>query len=387
LRELGEYLKQMRKAQNLTLSEVADRIKVNIRYLEALEESNLEVLPPEVYVRGFIKAYGELLGADMDELYSRYDSGKPKKSSFSLFHRSSPTKEKPAFVKNTKKTPSTQENKGKPAKSQEEPAQTPTRLKGSSLTEGGLKPRHLIIGISIVAVLLVILAVSKNIGKKPPASKKAMPVLVVNTDSIESSTPIEKPISAEDLLQEVILPMGEINPSSAISRAESLVLSIRVRKDVDLYLESDYKREFKSTIRASEEKTFRAKNSFYLETSKPELMAIKVNGFDLVPGDRLYEVTNTPPQAVKLVMDINRANIMRFLDGYREVVLPTLSGHAVTDSAARGDSTRRTITVPPRRPAQTGTQTPKPAADKPANGRKSDADEPPPFRPRSIKTD
>lgn len=64
LKEIGSYLKQIREEQSITLDEVA--IKTRIRYglLTAIEEGELEQLPEPVFIQGFIRRYGEVLGLD-----------------------------------------------------------------------------------------------------------------------------------------------------------------------------------------------------------------------------------------------------------------------------------------------------------------------------------
>ena len=72
MRELGEYLRQMRESRGVSLEEVASATNVSLRYLTAIEEGQYDVLPPDVYVRGFLTAYGEFLGIDPEELFARF---------------------------------------------------------------------------------------------------------------------------------------------------------------------------------------------------------------------------------------------------------------------------------------------------------------------------
>lgn len=64
LTELGELLREERERQGLTHDDVMRRTKISRRTLEALEGGDPERLPHPVYVRGFIKAYADLLGLD-----------------------------------------------------------------------------------------------------------------------------------------------------------------------------------------------------------------------------------------------------------------------------------------------------------------------------------
>lgn len=54
---IGEILKKAREAKGITLEEVAEATKIRRKYLEAIEQDEFQVLPGEVYARGFVTAY------------------------------------------------------------------------------------------------------------------------------------------------------------------------------------------------------------------------------------------------------------------------------------------------------------------------------------------
>lgn len=56
-------LKNLRNQQEIDLSEISNRTKVNITYLEAIESGDFSFLPM-VYVRLFLRAYALEIGAD-----------------------------------------------------------------------------------------------------------------------------------------------------------------------------------------------------------------------------------------------------------------------------------------------------------------------------------
>jgi len=71
---VGECLKRKRKELNISIKDIGEKLKIKISYLENLEKNNYEGLPPDVYVRGFIKSYARLVGLDpekMAEMYNR----------------------------------------------------------------------------------------------------------------------------------------------------------------------------------------------------------------------------------------------------------------------------------------------------------------------------
>lgn len=62
----GETLKRERESRNISLREIAETTKINIRHLEALEADRFTALPGGVFNRGFVRAYADYLGIDAD---------------------------------------------------------------------------------------------------------------------------------------------------------------------------------------------------------------------------------------------------------------------------------------------------------------------------------
>ena len=61
---IGNILRTERETQGRTLTEVSKAVYIKTKYLSALEEENFAVIPGEVYVKGFIRAYASYLGMD-----------------------------------------------------------------------------------------------------------------------------------------------------------------------------------------------------------------------------------------------------------------------------------------------------------------------------------
>ena len=70
---LGEKLRKIRDDRRITLVEVSKATKIQMKYLEALESGSYETLPPEVYVRGFLRGYAGFLGVPEDAMLKMYD--------------------------------------------------------------------------------------------------------------------------------------------------------------------------------------------------------------------------------------------------------------------------------------------------------------------------
>lgn len=69
---VGVELRQQREALNLTLADVADRTRIPLRHLGAIEKGQYDNLPAATYSAGFVKTYARLLGLDGDNLSRRF---------------------------------------------------------------------------------------------------------------------------------------------------------------------------------------------------------------------------------------------------------------------------------------------------------------------------
>lgn len=70
--DLGEWLVRAREARGLTLEDAERDTRISRRYLQALEEEHLDVIPAPVYARGFLRSYSQYLGLDPQEAMARY---------------------------------------------------------------------------------------------------------------------------------------------------------------------------------------------------------------------------------------------------------------------------------------------------------------------------
>ncbi len=71
-RQIGQELKTAREFQQMTLEQVYVITKINVRFLENLEEGRWNFLPP-TYVKAFIKAYATAVGIPLEKISNRLD--------------------------------------------------------------------------------------------------------------------------------------------------------------------------------------------------------------------------------------------------------------------------------------------------------------------------
>jgi flagellar biosynthesis protein FlhG len=68
----GPLLRQIREAVGVELREIAERSKIGMAYLQALEAEVFPKLPAPVYVRGFLAEYARALGLDPERVKQTY---------------------------------------------------------------------------------------------------------------------------------------------------------------------------------------------------------------------------------------------------------------------------------------------------------------------------
>jgi cytoskeleton protein RodZ len=70
---LGGRLVEAREAQGLTLAVVANKLRLSVAILQALESNRYEDLPEPIFVRGYLRAYARLLEMDQKVLVAEYN--------------------------------------------------------------------------------------------------------------------------------------------------------------------------------------------------------------------------------------------------------------------------------------------------------------------------
>jgi cytoskeletal protein RodZ len=157
---LGELLKRLRSEKRINLNDVSRNIKVQLKYLESLENGDFESLPADVYVKGFLKNYADFLGVDSKYFVRLFEKEK-------------------GIKKNLEKDKTKKEEKIKP-------------LKISSFS---FTPQKIIFVLSFLAVVLVVFFIYKEVGTFSGA-----PRLVVISPESNSETD-EKTVFLEGITE------------------------------------------------------------------------------------------------------------------------------------------------------------------------------------------
>ena len=257
---LGDYLKNKREAQNITLEEASQVTRIRKTILKALENNQFDLIPPKVFAQGFIKSYATYLGLDGSEAVKRYfealDSLEPEES---------PEEE---VIQ----------------KEQPHPIMTPGRI-------------LLVVIVLVVAFNLWLLMRSpetendtppKNIPEKQSSSPVQSPSVAQPLTSDEESErlPIsneeetalvieEKPASGEEedivvaVDEEITIPEKQASEPSdlkaAVSPSEEMALRIEAVEPAWMRIQLDQNEPFEALLKAGESYTVKAQTKFTLK--------------------------------------------------------------------------------------------------------------------------
>jgi len=68
MKDIGNYLKEKRETQGISLVEVERDLKIRRKYLLALEEGNIDIIPGKAYIVGYLRNYSKYLGIDEENI-------------------------------------------------------------------------------------------------------------------------------------------------------------------------------------------------------------------------------------------------------------------------------------------------------------------------------
>jgi cytoskeleton protein RodZ len=71
----GTFLRNHRRGMGMPIEVVSQKTKIRITILRQIENEDLGNLPSPTFVKGFVRAYAEAVGADVQEVLQRFDAG------------------------------------------------------------------------------------------------------------------------------------------------------------------------------------------------------------------------------------------------------------------------------------------------------------------------
>lgn len=158
---LSEELKQAREKSGLTLQQLTNKTKIDIKFLQAMEDGNFS-FQPDLYVRAFLKSYAKFVGLDENLMVRKYQSIKEGKP----YHEPENLNRKETLLTEEKINPvpkSSYEQKKRPPEREEPVKQSIPRYEntrgGDFSDQGGFNKRNVVIlaGIACILVLFALI--------------------------------------------------------------------------------------------------------------------------------------------------------------------------------------------------------------------------------------
>ena len=214
----GALLRAAREKKGWSLRDAEEATKIRMRYLEALEEENYDILPGAVYVKGFLRNYAKYLEIDPDEIIAMYQESAEQKP-------------------------------------QERPQETTPVMVASRSRPKWLKA--LVIGAVVVAAIFTAsYLIGSNDGDVQSPASGYLPTPVPNAP--ENPAPPAEPQGGDPPSDEE--PNAE-NPSSETPVYEGLVLELRLSEDCWLSYRVDNQPVVEKTYPAGTVMTLHAQQS------------------------------------------------------------------------------------------------------------------------------
>ena len=74
----SEVLKNLREKKGISISQLSSLTGIEEKFLEALEKKEWEILPPDIYIQGYLRRISQILEVDFKNLWKLYQLEKRK---------------------------------------------------------------------------------------------------------------------------------------------------------------------------------------------------------------------------------------------------------------------------------------------------------------------
>jgi transcriptional regulator with XRE-family HTH domain len=203
LDKFAQELRETREAQNISLKEMAEATRIDMKFLEAIDKGNFAFLP-DLYVKAFIKNYAKQVGLNPEVTIKKFEAAKAGKS-FDLPKQES----EPAVVKQEEV-----HTRPRPPKPPIQMSRPPEQKETRSADQNRIIAIAAIVGIIVIGVILWFLLkgdsddivvekpIEQIIDERKPRFEDSEPQqqnpLAFNSDEITSSDSLYLTISASD---------------------------------------------------------------------------------------------------------------------------------------------------------------------------------------------
>ena len=254
---IGAILKQVRVERHITLEEIEEATKIRVKYLQAIENEQFDLLPGAVYAKGFVNTYIRYLNIgdrpDVVEIMQRA-------ATVAAAAASQPAQEEAVPERSTHR-------------SSRQAART--RLEDKPITS----KKYLIIGISIVAIV-ALLAIQTLYNRQRPADNDndlLPPDQMADTVDPDTENGPDDGQAEEPEVKEPPKPTY----TGVNLQLEIIDLSPSAVDKCWMTVSADGKTVFTETLSEGAAKTITAEQSIYIKAGNSGVVKLTLNGQDL----------------------------------------------------------------------------------------------------------
>jgi len=264
IENFGSYLRYERELRGFSLEEIATRTKISIHFLQALENNQFDDLPEKVFIKGYIRSFARIIGADEHEMLNAFDD--------------------------TIDPPSAAETGG-------------ARTKTKEFLQG--KKTLLGLGLAVISLAGAVWATNFLSDKFSASSKKTVSGLDGRGVTRNSFKPITESGETNKISSQVNKGVDKASESTAIQNitsslstqtvagnktersssemvSRSLTLTVKIQDDTWFNISVDRSREEDFVLPRGAEKNFYGKESFGMNIGDRDRVELRLNGQILV---------------------------------------------------------------------------------------------------------
>jgi transcriptional regulator with XRE-family HTH domain len=318
---IGKLLKNERERQELSLDDISERTKINVKYLKAIEEDRKDGFPGDLYCELFTKSYAEALGLEYAKIKAGTFSATERKFEVDRRSRKKSAKRSDAVSEDTRTTshdrPPDRSSRLEPrtgettelsvARSGDDALDSPESERSQSWGRPEILKYLLVVAAVVFCLLIVVVYISISAdGTSDQESDDA---------AIESGPPsgAQQSIAGEERPGEKVVPdmsvvdSGEDGPVTIFP--ESLQVEFVASEESWARVVSDGDTIFTSFFEPGEEHLFTAAGTLEVHLGRWEFVSGKVYGLEM----KDLNLYHTPGRSIARLL-ITKDNWESFID-------------------------------------------------------------------------
>jgi cytoskeletal protein RodZ len=256
LNKFADELKLQREKSGLSLQQLATKTRIDIKFLEAIDQGNFAFLP-DLYVKAFVKQYAKTVGLDENLMLKKYETAKEGKEY-------DPNKRETEITNNElDKTEPPKQETAPPTPQLKSYVEDPVEKKSES-TKKPIKQNILWLTAGAVAVVLFAIIYVFVLGKSDKIVVEETPIEeVVGQSSQRYEEQATKPISSDSL--------------GAIINTDSLHLTFFAKETTWVFVVLDNSRTQEFTLNPDSKYSVAASNDFKVTVGNSGGVSMELN--------------------------------------------------------------------------------------------------------------